>query len=147
MSHSDFKKKYLGSISKDLIKLVAVREAIDPTIVNMQSMSKFSSLPENPPESYVIAPVEEAIEWSSQEKSKSSHNDSSLSSPKTPLHRDDINSIHMETSESDDSHAIGALGDRGDTGQENTPVDPLDVGEPGPNEDESGDAQRKFGDL
>jgi hypothetical protein len=144
MSHNDFKKKYLGNISKDLSKLVAVQDVIDPTIVNMHSMSKILRLPENLPASYVISPVEEAIEWSSQEKSKSPHNDSSRSSPKTPLHHDDINSIQMETSESD---AIGKLDDRGDTGQENTQVDPIDVGEPGPKEDESGDAQRKFGDL
>ena len=145
MSHSTIKKEYLGNISKDFPKLVVVPKVSDRIRLNMLSMSKCFSPPENLPSSYVCAPVEEAIEWSSLEKSESSHKDSSRSSPKTPLHRDDIDS-HTETSESDDN-PNGALDDRGDGSQDYTPVASLDVGEPRPKEDESGDAQGKFGNL
>lgn len=88
MSHSTFKKKHLGNISQNSPKLVAVGRITRPTITNMHSMSKFPSLNNSMTPNYLNAPVEEADEWSSLEKSESLHEGSGLSSPEIPEPRD-----------------------------------------------------------
>ena len=66
------------------------------------------------------------------------------------MNRDAIDPSFTETSESNDSDpsdAIGALDDNDEAGREDTPFDQPNLGEPGPKEDESGDAQGRFGDM
>ena len=65
----------------------------------------------------------------------------------SPVKRDATDSSDQEKSESDHSYAIAELDMSDDQSRENAPADRLAGHESGPNEDEGGDAEGRYGDI